>query len=52
MLFSHHAIKMALAHRAQPPKSLGVKGVKDSNDGDVLESYVSANKYADIVTLS
>ena len=33
-------------------KSLGVKGVKDSKDGGYLESYVSANKYADIISLS
>jgi hypothetical protein len=33
MLFSHHTTKMALAHRAQPPESLGVKGVKHSEDG-------------------
>jgi hypothetical protein len=33
-------------------KSLGVEGVKDSKDGGVVESYVSAEKYADIVTLS
>ena len=31
---------------------LGVNGVKDSKDGGVVESYVSADKYADIVTLS
>ena len=31
---------------------LGVKGVKDSKDGGVVESYVSANKYADIISLS
>ena len=39
MLFSHHAIKMALAHPAQPPKSLGVKGVKDSKDGGVKDMF-------------
>jgi len=33
-------------------KSLGVKGVKDSKDGGVVESYVSTNKYADIISLS
>ena len=33
-------------------KSLGVKGGKDSKDGGVVESYVSANKYADIIYLS
>ena len=33
-------------------KSLGVKGVKDSKEGGVVESYVSANKYADIISLS
>ena len=49
MLSSHHD-KMALAHRAQPPqslgtevKSLGVQGGKDSKDGGVKDSYVSAN---------
>jgi hypothetical protein len=31
---------------------LGVKGVKDSKDGGIEESYVSADKYANIVTLS
>ncbi len=31
---------------------LGVKGVKDLKDGCVKDSYVSADKYADIVTLS
>ncbi len=31
---------------------LGVKGVNDSEDGDVEDSYVSADKYADIVTIS
>ena len=58
MLSSHHD-KMALAHRAQPPqslgtevKSLGVKGGKHSKDGGVKDSYVSANKYAHIHTLS
>jgi hypothetical protein len=33
-------------------KSLGVEGVKDSKDGGVKESYVSADKYADIISLS
>ena len=33
-------------------KSLGVKGVKDSKDGGVEESYVSADKYADVDKLS
>jgi len=33
-------------------KSLGVKGVKDSKEGGVVESYVSANKYAAIISLS
>jgi len=33
-------------------KSLGVKGGKDSKDGGVVESYVSANKYADIIFIS
>ena len=32
--------------------SLGVKGVKDSKDGVVVESYVSAEKNADIVNPS
>ena len=32
-------------------KSLGVKGVKDSKDAGVEASFVSADKYADIVTL-
>ena len=31
---------------------LGVNGVKDSKDGGVVESYVSAEMNADIVTLS
>ena len=31
---------------------LGVIGVKDSKDGGIKESYVSAEKNADIVTLS
>ncbi len=43
MLFSHHTTKMALAHRAQPPESLGVKGVKHSEDGGVKDSNVSAD---------
>ena len=30
-------------------KSLGVEGVKDSKDGGVVESYVSANKYAILI---
>ena len=33
-------------------KSLGVKDVKDSKDGGVKERYVSADKCADIFTLS
>ncbi len=33
-------------------KSLGVKGVKDSKDSGVKDSYVSGDKYAHIVTLS
>ena len=33
-------------------KSLGLKGVEDSKDGSVEASYVSADKYADIVILS
>ncbi len=33
-------------------KSLGVEGVKDSKDGGIVESYVSADKYADIISLS
>jgi hypothetical protein len=52
MLFSNHALKMASAHRAQPPESLGVKGVKHSKDNGVKDSYVSGDKYADIISLS
>ena len=33
-------------------KPLGVKGVKYLKDGGVVESYVSADKYADIITLA
>ena len=33
-------------------KSLGVNDLKDSKDGGVVESYVSADKYADIISLS
>ena len=32
--------------------SLGVNGVKDSKDGGVEASYVSADKYADVDILS
>jgi hypothetical protein len=52
MLFSHHTVKMALAHRAQPPETLGVKGANNSKDGGIKDSYVSADKYSHIVTLS
>ena len=31
---------------------LGGKGAKDSKDGGVEESFVSADKYTDIITLS
>jgi hypothetical protein len=33
-------------------KFLTVEGVKDSKDGGVKDSYVSADKYADIISLS
>ena len=48
-LFDQGDEKVAKETEVMP---LGVKGVKDSKDGDVEESYVSADKYADIVTLS
>ncbi len=35
----------------KPLIAKGVKGVKDSEDGGVKESNVSADKYDDIVTL-
>ena len=41
-----------VANKETEVKSLGVKGGKDSKDGGYLESYVSANKYADIISLS
>ena len=33
-------------------KPLGLKGVKDSKDGGVEANYVSADKYADMISLS
>ena len=41
-----------VANKETEVKSLGVKGVKDSKEGGVVESYVSANKYAAIISLS